>query len=205
MIDDSELVIDHGTLGESADTAAKSGMEPETDTDVPSDNAKEEAVTNDDGEFLASGFQDAMNSMMADADQEQVEKVNDVVDELFAGDPVSGDNWDAMQPRSEDQKTDETEQAMESVPGGEIPAEEAEPEMESAPGGEIPAEEAEPVMESAPGGGSQTIEAEVVTDPEPPVQTSRTDDSMQDEDEEPIYDLNELGAVEYVENSGMNQ
>jgi methyl-accepting chemotaxis protein len=199
MIEDSDLVIDHGKQWGVPDTASDSGMESEADTSTPSDDVSEEEVTDDSGESLISGFQDAMSTMKPDADRQQVEdipaedtvsqemapeetnevveeqvqaeEVPDVVDELFAGNPGAGENWDDMQAQADDRTK----------------------------------VEAEPAVESAPVDKSPAVEPEVVPDPEPSAQARSMDDSMPDANEEMIYDLFELGAVEYAENTEMNQ
>ena len=200
MIDDSDLVIDHGKKWPEPDTASDSGMEDEAYTSAPSDDVSEEEVTDDSDESLISGFQDAMSTMQPDADQQQAEdipaedavsqemtapeetnevveeqvqaeEVPDVVDELFAGDRGAGENWDDMQAQADDRTMVETEPAVESAPVDKPPA----------------------------------VEPEVVPDPEPSAPARSMDDSMQDADKEMIYDLFELGAVEYAEKTEMNQ
>ncbi len=198
-IDDSDLVIDHGKLWAGAEPAPGNGIELEGDTSVPSDDVTEEEVTEDSGELFISGFQDATGNMRPDADQQQAEEVStedpslceevtpeetgeeaeeqvqaeevpDVVDELFAGGPVAGENRDDMHGQADDRVKVEVEPAVESTPVDKISA----------------------------------VEPEVVPEPEAPASAGNMDDSMPEADEEPVYDLFELGAVEYAEETEVN-
>ena len=221
-IDDSDLVIDHGKVWEEA----------ESDTSAPSDDVTEEEVTDDSDEDI-SGFQEAMSAMLSDADQSQVEEVPaeesssdeaeileetseeteeqveaeeapDVVDELFAGDPIA----EAEQTASPQQETvAEAEQTaspqQETVAEADQSAGESWDNMQEQTDDWVKVE-VEPVVESAPDDEISAIEPEVVPESEAPASVGSMDNSMPETDEEPVHDLFELGAVECVEETEVN-
>ena len=198
-IDDSDLVIDHGTVWKGSETAPENGMEAEGDASAPSDDVIEEDVTDDSDEAL-SGFQEAMSAMLSDADQPQVDEVPaeevaseeaeipeetseeaeeevqaeeapDMVDELFAGDPVA-------------EVEQEASPQQETVVEADLSADENWDNMQEQTDDWVKVE-VEPVVDNA---HVDEIEPEVVPDP----------------DAEPVHDLFELGAVEYVEKTEVN-
>ena len=198
-IDDSDLVIDHGTVWKGSETAPENGMEAEGDASAPSDDVIEEDVTDDSDEAL-SGFQEAMSAMLSDADQPQVDEVSaeevaseeaeipeetseeaeeevqaeeapDMVDELFADDPVA-------------EVEQEASPQQETVVEADLSADENWDNMQEQTDDWVKVE-VEPVVDNA---HVDEIEPEVVPDP----------------DEESVHDLFELGAVEYVEETEVN-
>jgi methyl-accepting chemotaxis protein len=202
-IDDSDLVIDHGKVWQGPEPAPENDMEVEGDASAPSDDVTEEDVTDDSDEAL-SGFQEAMSAMLSDADQPQVDEVPaeepaseeaeiseetseeaeeeevqaeeapDVVDELFAGDPVA----EAEQEASPQQET---------VVEADLSADENWDNMQEQTDDWVKVE-VEPVVDNAPADEISAVEPEVVPDP----------------DAEPVHDLFELGAEEYVEETEVN-
>ncbi len=197
-VDDSDFMIEHGKLWGGDDTSA------------PVDDVTEEEVTDDSGEFLISGFQDTMRAMLSDADQQQAEEVQaipeetnkeveeqvqaeevpDVVDELFTGGPIA----EAEQAAPPQQET--VAEADPSAGGSWDDMQEQADDREKV--------EVEPVVESAPVDEIPAVEPEVVPGFKAPASAGNMDDSMPESDEELVYDLFELGAVEYAEKAEAN-
>jgi methyl-accepting chemotaxis protein len=214
-VDDSELVINHGKLWEDS---------PESEH-APSEYNEE--VGEDSGEFLISGFQDAMSAMKPGAAENAVEEEAGSVEEqpeaVEEPEPVIEESIEEPEAKEEyeippvedsceeqmeeavaqqaevteaDHVTNEVfaeeaaaDQSWEEMQAQPEPQVEYEPEVESAP-------VEEPVAEEAP-----AVEAEVVPEPEA---AAPVEEQASEAEEEPIYDLFELGAVEYAEETEVN-
>jgi hypothetical protein len=207
-IDDSELVINHGKLWEESPEEESSGESEEAD----------------DGEdFLISGFQDAMGAMQPGSEEqvedtapveepvveevvlsEQVEEEPSVIMEETAPEEIHEEPAEEAIEEPEDLEQVQVEESADVVseifaqaPAADdswddmqIAAEEK-VEMEIQPEA---AAESTPVDEPAP------VEPEIVHEP----QAHEPAGAVQESDGEPIYDLFELGAEEYVEESEVN-
>ena len=205
IIDDSDLVIDHGKQWEGSDTAPGNVIEPGEDAGAPSDDVSEEEVTDDSGELLISGFQDAMSAMMPAADQQQAEDVpsEDPSSNEMAVPEETGGEAQAQAQEQEQEQVEEVQDVVGEIFAGGQDEGESWDEMQSQTC-DRETTETEPAIESVPVDESQAVDPEIVPDPEPSTQARSMDDSTADADEEAIYDLFELGAVEYEEKTEMN-
>lgn len=202
-IDDSELVIDHGKLWE----------------DSPQEDSADEG-----GDLLISGFQEAMGAMQPGS-EEQVE----VEDSVPVEEPVVEEEIQSEQVEEEPSVfMEETPEEIAEEPAEEIFEATEDPEQAQVDESadvvseifdenpvsddnweemQVTAEEQaevevqpEVVVERAPVDELPPIEPEIVQEP----QAHEPVAAVQETEEEPVYDLFELGAEEYVEETEVN-
>ncbi len=219
-IDESELVIDHGKIWD--------------DSEEVSAEAEEES--DDSGDLLISGFQEAMGAMQTDSgqpeeadvteDEPEVEEVLQSEEEIFmqaeeapeeAPEEIHEEIHEEIVEETAEEIIEETAEEIVDEVIEEI-VEEAQAEepvdvvdelFESAPAVEENWDdmqaEAAPEAEIAPVDEKPVVEPEIVMEPQAhePAAVAK-DEVVPEVDEEPVYDLFELGAVEYVNETEVN-
>jgi methyl-accepting chemotaxis protein len=193
-IDDSELVIDHGKLweGPEADTGESPGVD-EAQAGLVEDMVDDENG-DDSGDFLISGFQEAMSAMHSVPQQhveeddtldrpspQEEETLRETVDET-AGDAFFN------------QHQEDPSGVVDELFAAGAPAQDSWDDMQME--AQAPAEAIHETAEA------QFVEPEIVQEPE--AHGPAHDAAETGTGEEPVYDLFELGAVEYVENTEAN-
>ncbi len=240
-IDDSDLVIDHGKVWEDSPFTPGESAEAEVEARAPDSGFFDGEAPGEKGDFLVSGFREAMGTMSPGADQsgedavasddapdarpaagenekagavepEALEKeapaepsaqareeeiVAEVVEEAAVaaaertvGEPASRDDWNEMQ-------------AAAPGPGETDGQEWIEDHLEAAAAGENTV--SGQLRAEAPAGAPQvheTVSPMPRGDSPGAVPAGETEEAEDDQD--PIYDLFELGAVEYVEETNVN-
>ena len=205
-IDDSELVIDHGKLWEG----------PEKEAASPEEDTVDSEVTDESGDILISGFQEAMGAMQPDSEQqaEDIAQVDEpVVDEIEQTGQVEEKPAEIVEETHEEiveeieEETVDAEQAQVEESAdvvGEIFAEEPAVEDKWDDMQVAAEEEPEPEIESAPVDELPPIEPEIVKAPQAHEPAPVVEQAVPETDEDPVYDLFELGAVEYQEETKVN-
>ncbi len=191
-IDDSNLVIDHGKLWEG----------PEETPAASKEDAVEDEVTDDSGGMLISGFQEAMGAMSSDsgqqaqdsvpADEPVVEEVEQTgeepsIDAKETSEEIVEENTEVVSEIFDDQPAADDNWADMQVKADEQAEVQQEPEIESAPVDRLP-----------------SVEPEIVQEPRTHEPAVHVEEAAPETDEEPVYDLFELGAVEYMEETEVN-
>jgi methyl-accepting chemotaxis protein len=215
-IDDSDLVIDHGKMwGGSSDS---------------SDAETGEEVTDDSDEFVISGFQEEMSAVMAGADERQQEepsieetggsieekKIEETIEEVeeqvsLGGAPDVVEELFAQESGTEIEDKEQQRVEPEEMIGEEASEEQqfvdhsAEDDWENMQGGVAgPMQQPEVRIESEAAEVPPAAAPETSEQPDEISSNEQVDEGIQGSDEEPVYDLFELGAVEYVEETEMN-
>ena len=233
-IDDSDLVIDHGKLWEAPE---KSSAEL---TDEEPAGIEGIEVTDDSGEFLIAGFQEAMSAMHDDASgQSETGEPEEAAGDTVTGEALPETHHEHMEePSAEKPETEEpgmeepAEPAAEAVPSKVDEWSEVQQgggndwmkvEVEQPGGAGVAGPEVVPVQEAS------AVEPEIVPEvactddpaveavhirepesaaaPEPEADAAvpgQQEEEASDTGEEQVYDLFELGAVEYSEEAEVN-
>lgn len=198
-IDDSDLVIDHGKLWEG-----------------PEEDAVESEDAGDSGDLLISGFQEAMGVMQPDSEEPVEDSVpvdEPVVEEIEQPEQVE----DNPVEYAEETHEEIIEETIEET----VVAEQAQVEESADLVGEIFADEPvtndnwddmqvaaevepEPEIASEPVNEMPPVEPEIVHEPQAHEPAPVVEQAAPETDEEPVYDLFELGAVEYQEETEVN-
>jgi hypothetical protein len=196
-IDDSELIIDHGKLWDDPEKEASLVQEDTVGSEVPGDS----------GDFLISGFQEAMSAMMPDTGNQVGDK--DPVQETVEQEPAIYSEEDPVEAieETEDPQRAQVEESADVVaeifaeqPAADDNWDDMQVKSEEQAESEAPPEAG---ISDSPVDPLPPIEPEIVREPHAYEQAA-VRQAEPKIDEEPIFDLFELGAEEYVEETEVN-
>ena len=216
-IDDSNLVIDHGKLWGDSDSTPGNGMESGNDAAAPDDDVAEENVSDDSGELLISGFREATSAIKPDtqeqaqndgpAEEPVVEQVKEKPS-LYAEEIVE-EAGEHVQPEVTVEETvehvhvEKTADVVDELFAGNPAANENWDDMQGQVNKQVEVE-IKPETKNEPADELPAVEPEIVPEPAAPASAVSMDETMPETGEEPVYDLFELGAVEYVKETEVN-